>query len=36
MFNVVSFMEYMAVQNAPNMDEPEQKLRWLFQTFDKG
>ena len=26
----------MTIQHAPNLGQPEQKLRWLFQTFDKG
>ena len=24
------------VKTAPNLKEPEEKLRWIFQTFDKG
>ena len=24
------------VKTAPKMEEPEEKLRWIFQSFDKG
>ena len=24
------------VKTAPNLDEPEEKLKWIFNAFDKG
>ena len=26
----------MMVKTAPNMESPEEKLKWIFNTFDKG
>ena len=26
----------MMVKTAPNMESPEEKLQWIFNTFDKG
>ena len=31
-----SFYEYIMVKTAPNLDEPEEKLKWIFNAFDKG
>ena len=31
-----SFYEFVMVKTAPKMEEPEEKLRWIFQSFDKG
>ena len=31
----LNFMEYMMVQNAPNLDVPEEKLKWIFTAFDQ-
>ena len=24
------------VKTAPNLDDPEEKLKWIFNAFDKG
>merc|ERR1712045_57474 len=34
-FLAASFYEFVMVKTAPKMEEPEEKLRWIFQSFDK-
>lgn len=31
----LDFDEYMMCKNAPDMDKPEERLKWIFQAFDK-
>ena len=31
----LSFLEYMMVKLAPNLDSPEEKLTWIFNAFDQ-
>ena len=31
----LSFLEFMMVKHAPNLDSPEEKLTWIFNAFDQ-
>ena len=31
----LNFLEYMMVKNAPNLKNPEEKLKWIFNAFDQ-
>ena len=33
--NALNFLEYMMVKNAPNLENPEEKLKWIFNAFDQ-
>jgi len=31
----LNFYEYMMVKKAPNLDNPQEKLEWIFTAFDQ-
>ena len=31
----LSFLEFMMVKHAPNLDSPEEKITWIFNAFDQ-